>query len=309
MTLIPARLGKGDKIGIVSPSTPVKPELLGQWHNGIEFLESLGLEAVPGKHTHSTTWGYAAAPQEKAEDIHGMFADDSIRAIICSQGGATANGCLPYLDWELIRSHPKIFLGISDITVLLNAIHSKTGLVTFHGNDLLWGFGRDPTPYDREEFIACLLEARTGEIPVNGQRRTVRPGVAQGKLLGGNLHCLLKLAGTPYFPDFREAIFFVEAIGITPEACDHLFQQLKQMGVFDSIRGVVVGFIDGLQNSEKALMQMEEVLLRVTSEYAFPILKVDDFGHNCPNTVLPVGATVRMDADRRTIEVLEECVR
>ncbi len=309
MTLIPARLGKGDKIGIVSPSTPVTPELLEQWRSGIDFLEGLGFEVVPGKYVHSTAWGYTAAPAEKAEDINGMFADDSIRAIICSQGGATANGCLPYLDWELIRSHPKIFLGISDITVLLNAIHARTGLVTFHGNDLLWGFGRDPAPYDREEFMACLMEARTGEIPVNGQRRTVRSGTAAGKLLGGNLHCLLKLAGTPYFPDFSDAIFFVEAIGITPEACDHLFQQLKQMGVFERIRGAVVGFIDGLQNSEKALMQMEEVLLRVTSENDFPILKVDEFGHNCPNTVLPVGGMVRMDAGRRTIEILEDCVR
>ncbi len=309
MVLIPKGLFQGAAIGIVSPSNPVIKELKGQFTQGVKFLEKLGFKVVIGKHVFSTSWGYAASPQEKAEDINRMFDDESISAIICSQGGATANACLPYLDWENIRKNPKIFLGISDITVLLNAIHKKTGLITFHGNDLIWGFGRDPTRYDEGEFLSRLVEAKIGAIPPNRERRTVRKGVAEGKLLGGNLNCLLKLAGTPYFPDFSRAILFVEAINITAEECDRLFQQLKQMDVFKLIRGVLVGYIDGLQNCEKALMQMEDVLLRVTEEYDFPILKINDFGHNCPNTVLPVGGEVRIDADKLTIEILKNCVQ
>ena len=309
MALIPRRLNKGDAIGIVSPSSPVTPELNKQFKKGMEFLERLGFTCIVGKHVTSTSWGYAASPLEKAEDINQMFADDSIKAIICSQGGATANACLPYLDWKGIRDNPKIFMGISDITVLLNAIHHKTGLITFHGDDLMWGFGRNPTTYLEEEFIARLVQAKIGEIPPSRERRTIRKGAAEGKLLGGNLNCLLKLAGTPYFPDFTGAILFVEAIGITSEQCDHLFQQLKQIGVFTKIRGVLVGYIDGLQNNKKALVQMEDVLLRVTAEHDFPILKTDDFGHNCPNTVLPVGGEVRMDADKQTIKILEKCVQ
>ena len=309
MVMIPKKLNKGDTIGIVSPSTPVTKELDGQLIKGIIFLESLGFKVVIGKHVYSTTWGYAASPQEKAEDINQMFADESIKAIICSQGGATANACLPYLNWNSIRENPKVFLGISDITVLLNAIHHRTALITFHGNDVMWGFGRNPTRYDEQEFIRRLMNGIIGEIPQNRERRTIRNGIAEGKLLGGNLHCLSKLAGTPYFPDFRRAILFVEAIGITPEVCDHLFQQLKQIGVFDQIRGVIIGYIDGLQNNENASMQMEDILLQVTAEYDFPVLKADDFGHNCPNTVLPVGGEVRINADRRTIEILEICVQ
>jgi muramoyltetrapeptide carboxypeptidase len=307
--LIPRKLSKGDAIGIVSPSTPVTPSLAGQCEAGVAFLESHGFRVVIGKHVHSTTLGYAASPREKAEDINQMFEDETIRAIICSQGGATANACLPYLNWDSIRKHPKVFLGISDIAVLLNAIHHKTGLITFHGNDLLWGFGRNPTTYDEQEFLACFINGRIGEIPPNRERRTIRPGIAEGRLLGGNLHCLLKLAGTPYFPDFAEAILFVEDIGIEPEGCDHLFQQLKQIGVFDQIRGVIIGYIDGLQNKENAVMQMEDVLLHVSAEYDFPVLKTDDFGHNCPNTVLPVGGRARIDADKGRIEILEECVQ
>lgn len=309
MAMLPKKLNKGDAIGIVSPSTPVTQELAGQFKKGIKFLESLGFNVVIGEHVHSATWGYAASPQEKAEDINQMFADESIKAIICSQGGATANACLPNLDWNSIREHPKIFIGISDITVLLNAIHHKTGLITFHGNDVMWGFGRKPTRYDKQEFITRLIDGWIGEIPPSRERQTIRNGVTEGKLLGGNLNCLLKLAGTPYFPDFTSAILFVEAIGITPEGCDYLFQQLKQIGVFDQIRGVIIGYIDGLQNDEKALIQMEDVLLHVTAEYDFPILKTDDFGHNCPNTVLPVGGEVRINADSRTIEILEMCVQ
>jgi muramoyltetrapeptide carboxypeptidase len=307
--VIPRKLSQGDVIGIVSPSSPVVDEFAVQFRQGIAFLKSHGFELVIGKHVSSTTLGYTASPREKAEDINQMFADESIQAIVCSQGGATANACLPHLDWETIRGHPKIFLGISDISVLLNAIYQKTGLVTFHGNDLLWGFGRNPTNYDEQEFNARLIEGRIGDIPPSRERRMIRSGVAEGKLLGGNLPCLLKLAGTAYFPDFTNAVLFVEAIGIQPEECDHLFQQLKQIGVFDRIRGAIIGYIDGLQNDENAVMQMEDVLLYVTADYDFPILKTEDFGHNCPNTVLPVGGDVRIDADHGRVEILEKCVQ
>jgi muramoyltetrapeptide carboxypeptidase len=308
MPIIPPGLKKGDRLGLVSPSTPVTPELEAQFESGVDCLEKLGFELVPGQYIRSISWGYTASPQEKAEDINRMFADRSIKGILCTQGGATANACLPYLDWEMIRNSPKVFLGISDITVLLNAIHAQTGLVTFHGNDLLWGFGREPAEYDLREFVRTLMDGDLGEIPANGERRTIRSGNAEGRLLGGNLQCLLKLAGTSYFPDFSEAILFVEAIGITPEGCDHCFQQLKQMGVFQQIRGAIVGYIDGLQNNEKSLPQMEAILLRVTGGAGFPILKVNDFGHNCPNTVLPVGGWARLDADRRRIDLLEKYV-
>jgi muramoyltetrapeptide carboxypeptidase len=237
-----------------------------------------------------------------------MFADPAIKAVICSQGGSTANACLPYLDWGVIQANPKILMGISDITVLLNAVQRQTGLVTFHGNDVTWGFGRYPTPYDLDEFRARLVDGQIGPIPTDGPRRTIRGGVAEGTLLGGNLTSLLKLAGTPYFPDFRGAILFVEAINIAPEACDYGFEQLKQIGVFDQIHGAVVGYIDGLQNNPAALMQMEDILLRVSSAYDFPILKTNDFGHNWPNTTLPVGGRVRIDADQKLLEIVEPIV-
>ncbi|MBN1681532.1 MAG: LD-carboxypeptidase [Anaerolineae bacterium] len=307
--MLPARLNPGDTIGIVAPSTPVTQELEAQFAAGIAFLETLGFQVVTGRHIYSTSWEYTAAPQEKATDINRMFADPVIHAIVCAQGGSTANACLPYLDWNMIRANPKIVLGISDITVLLNAITHYTGLITFHGNDVMWGFGRHPTPYDVDEFKRCLMMGRSGLIPPNGPRKTVRSGAAEGTLWGGNLHCLQKLIGTPYCPHFTDAILFIEALDIKPEVCDHLFHQLQQAGVFDRVRGVIVGYIDGLQNDPEAAHQMEDILVRITAEYTFPVLKMDDFGHNCPNTVLPVGGRARLDADAHTLEIIEPVVR
>jgi muramoyltetrapeptide carboxypeptidase len=301
MVIFPERLTKGDTIGIISPSNPVTDEFKNQFDQGVGLLENLGFRIVIGKHVFSTSLMYAASPFEKAEDINLMFANPTIKAIICSQGGSTANACLPYLDWIKIQKNPKIFMGISDITVLLNAIHKYTGLITFHGNDVMWGFGNEPTNYDLSEFKRILVDANTGDIPANGKRVTVRGGSAEGKLLGGNLNCLLKLAGTSYFPDFFESILLVEAINLKPEVCDYYFHQLKQIGVFDQIKGVIIGFIDGLENDDNAPMQMEDILLHITADYDFPILKANDFGHNCPNTTFPIGGIANINADRRTI--------
>ncbi|HEX3047384.1 MAG TPA: LD-carboxypeptidase [Bacillota bacterium] len=303
----PFKLRKNDKLGIVSPSSPVTDDVMAQFRQGVDYLKALGFELVIAKNALSNSLGYSASPEEKAEDINAMFCDPGVKAIICSQGGATANACLPFLDWEMISRNPKIFLGISDITVLLNAIHAKTGLITFHGNDVAWGFGREPKAYDRQEFMDRLINGKVGLINSNGARTTVRGGIAEGRLLGGNLGCLLKLAGTPYFPNFEEAILFLESYGFSPEACHSNFAQLEQSGVFDKIKGIIVGYIYGEGAFQRGL-HLEDVLTTATAKYQLPILKVNDFGHNCPNTVIPVGAKAKLNADEKTIEIIEACV-
>ena len=307
MSIIPSKLSPGDAIGIVSPSSPVTTELEEKFTRGIAHLEKLGYRLVPGENVRSASWGYCASPQEKAQDISRMFADEGIKAIFCSQGGVTANACLEFLDWDVIRLHPKIFMGMSDISVLLNAIHATTGMITFHGNDVVWGFGRKPGDYDDSEFKRVLEHGGVGLIPPRQARQTIRGGITEGVLLGGNLACTMKLAGTRYFPDMNGAILCMEAFEITPEACDQYFHQLMQMGVFEQIAGVVIGYNYSLQKTH-SLIQMENVLLRITTHYAFPILKTEDFGHNCPNTVIPIGGRVRLDADTGIIEVLENVV-
>ena len=308
-SLIPAKLSPGDTIGVIAPSDPVPPGFEDRLQAGQSLLESLGFRVKFGDCIRKNTLGYAATPQEKTDDLHKMFSDPEVKAVICAQGGDTANAPLHLLDWDLIHNNPKIFLGLSDITVLLNAIHHKTGLITFHGSDLLWSFGNDLPDYEREEFSRQLIRGEVGEIPPNRKRACVRGGRAQGVLLGGNLRCLLKLAGTPYWPDFRGAIFFMEAYEITPKACHAAFAQLLQMGVFDQIHGAVVGYIDSLQRQPSPRPRMEDILLEMTAGFDFPILKINDFGHNCPNTILPVGAEASIDANLKTLKITSQFVR
>lgn len=302
--MIPKKLTAGDTIGVIAPSDPVLHEDKERLIAGCDYLRDLDFKIKYSPNLFANTLGFSASPQEKADDINAMFADPSVRGIICAQGGETSNTTLPYMDWEVIRHNPKVFLGISDITVLLNAIFHQTGLVTFHGNDILWGFGNNPTPYDDQEFRRVLIDGRIGPIPANRPRQTIRAGQAQGRLLGGNLGCILKLAGTPFWPDFHNTILFVEDYTITAKACHAAFHQLKQMGVFDGIKGMIVGYIYSMQCEETPKPHMEDVLLEVTKEFTFPILKVNDFGHNCPNTILPIGSEVLMDADQQILSTI-----
>ena len=304
--IIPKKLQKGDKIGIVSPSNPVTEIWEIQLESGIRVLkEDFGLDVLLAPNALKNTLGYSATPEEKAEDINAMLADKSIKAIVCSQGGANANSVLPFLDYDLIRSNPKIFLGISDITVLLNAIYHKTGLVTFHGNDVMWGFGRKHELYDEDEFRIRLMEGRTEIINKNSEWKCIRKGKTEGTLIGGNLNCMNKLIGTEFMPCFEGNILFLEDFGEEGDSAEvHcLLYHLKQIGVFEQISGLWLGHY-----KNKLDVQFEDIALDVLKSYDFPILKCDDFGHNCPNTTLPVGAKVRLDADRQEVVILESCV-
>ena len=311
-TLISNRLHAGDTIGIVSPSAAVTARVKPQLKEGIRFLHRSGFKTVLGKNHLKVQDGSAGTPEERAEDINLMFEDNEIAGIICSQGGDTSNTCLPYLDFNSIRKNPKIFMGISDITVLLNAFHAKTRLVTFHGNDVMWGFGRKPTKYDMDEFENRLVKGEIGRVKKNSAWKSIRPGSAEGRLVGGNLRCLLKLAGTRYQPDFRNSILFLESFVVNPDECSFMLSHLQQLGAFEKLKGVLIGYIWGLQASRKRrqLTQMEDIVKRVTGEYDFPIVKCDDFGHNCPNTTLPIGTRVRLTADgaNSQLEILEKCV-
>ncbi len=310
--LIPARLQPGDTIGVITPSAPVfaspSPEPMKELERGLAFLRDLGFEAVLGAHALKG-YGYSAgSPRERASDLNAMFANPDIRAILSTHGGYTANSCLPFLDARTIRENPKVLMGFSDLTVLLLAIYARTGLVTFHGNMVMWHFGMNPTEYDRQEFLDRMTHGRIGTVRKNSEWTTIRGrGRVEGRLIGGHPGQLSFLIGTPYWPDFSETILFLEVPVVFPAALDARFHQMRQMGLFDKVRGVVVGHTDEPPEDPK---HMPEFLLhKVTYDLDFPIVKCDDFGHHCPNTVLPIGVRARLDADQAELEILEPCVQ
>jgi len=311
--LLPDRLRKGARIGIVTPSAAVTRTSKPLLTRGIRFLRRLGFETELGRNALKHLDESAGTPEQRAEDIHYMFSNKEIDAIICSQGGATANTVLPLVDFGLIAKNPKVFMGLSNITVLLNSIFARTGLVTFHGNDVMFGFGRRPTRYDEREFVGRLVEGRVGRVNKNSRWKTIRPGSGEGRLMGGNLPSLLSLAGTSFWPDLTGVVLFLEAYASPPDEYRSMLSQLKQSGAFDGLNGILVGYIWGLQATAKRRRQtqMEDIVHEITREYDFPVVKCDDFGHNCPNTTLPVGARVRLEAEGGNdseLRILEPCV-
>lgn len=309
MTLLASRLRLGDTIGVFTPSGEIddspSESPYEELEKGTRFLEKLGFKVVLGENALKRGYFGAGTPQERADDINQMFANPDIHALISSHGGIHANSILPYLDYDLIRRNPKILMGFSDVSTLHLGIYSKTGLVTFHGNMVIWYFGMEPQEYDRQEFLDRLVTGKIGPVNKHSEWRTVRgEKSAEGKLLGGNDWVMSWLLGTPYFPDMSDSILFIEIPGFAPGSFYNRLTQFKQAGIFEKVKGVLIGFAN-----EKDGYKAEDIFLEVTAEYDFPIVKTDDFGHNCPNTTLPVGVQCRLDPASARLEILEACVK
>lgn len=306
-------LKKGDKIGIITPSNPITPDRKPFFDKAIKKFETLGFKVIYSKNCFNLDRFEVSGgePQERADDLDDMFSNPEIKAIYCSQGGDTANQILSLINYKTIKQNPKIFLGMSDIDVLHLAINTETGLVVFHGSDPRSGRDLDlDIDYTWNSFQNRLIK-KSKDIPASSKRICVREGIAEGKIIGCNLSSILKLAGTPYFPDFKNSILFLEGYSENTKKAIGKLQQLKEIGVFDKIKGIVIGYVVGFQDEEwvkenNIKAKYENIVLDITKEYDFPILKTDDFGHKSPNCYLPIGAKARMNAKNKTIEIIDD---
>lgn len=300
------RLKVGDTIGIISPSAPITKELMEQFQEGLKVFENLGFKVKLSKNVYANTFGYSATINEKVEDIHEMFSNKDVKAIICSQGGQNSNAILPFLDYELIKNNPKIILGISDSTALLNAIYAKTGMITYHQNDVIWGLGREVSQKEMNDFMMRLMDGKIGEIEHFTKWRSLKEGQTEGYLVGGNLSTFTKLLNSKFCPDFENKILFLEEYAEKSplDEVDSRINLLKQNKVFDKINGLWIGYYES--DTENA--KFEDVVMNNLKEYHFPLLKCNDFGHNCENVVIPIGAKVKLDATNCEVQILEKIV-
>lgn len=312
--LLAPRLRSGSRVGVVTPSWPIamspSPDPNAELEKGMQTLRDLGFEPVLGEHALASDGYMAGRPAQRASDINRMFADPTIGAVLASHGGHVAHGVLRHLDWETIRSNPKIFIGFSNITTLNLALHAVTGLVTFNGNMVIWHLGMDPSPYDLSEFTAMLVDGRIGPVAKNSTWTTVRNGeVGEGRLVG-DATGLRGLAGTPYaMPLDEDLILFFEGMADPPGITETLLYHLEYMGVLSRTRGVLVGNDGSGFTGQPPQVPFVDILLDVAAAYDFPIVTCDDFGHGCPNTVLPIGVSARLDPLTATLEIMEPAVR
>jgi muramoyltetrapeptide carboxypeptidase len=298
---LPKRLFKGDTLGVAAVSDPLSNNDMARFGAGVEFIERLGFKLRLGRYLSSKN------PAERARDFNEFFLDPEIKGIIAAQGGDSAETLLEYIDWNAVRANPKIFMGFSDVTVLLNAMYAECGMATFHGGDVKFHYGLYAGQYDRREFTRRLVLGDGGYVEKDAdalERKCVRAGRARGVLLGGNLRCLLKLSATRHWPDFTGAVLMLESYRITPEKCLEYFRELENVGVFDRIAGALVGYVYSMQADNPSGPQMEDIFKDFTSGYDFPILKINEFGHGRPNAILPVGGVVEMDAAEKSLYIV-----
>lgn len=302
--IIPNRLQKGDKIGVVAPSSPLTSDDLEAVNNSISLMEASGFSIEFGKNTFSNSLGYSSAAKEKAEDINAMFANPEIKAIFCASGGFNANSTFEYLDYGLISQNPKIICGFSDSTALLNMITAKTGIVTFHGATFKaltsWA-----TDLGYQEVINRFVRASTDLAEPDDTFYAIQEGFAQGELVGGNLSCFSQLITGKYSVDVTNKILFLEELCLeTPPALVHSrLSFLKQNDVFSKIKGLWIGNYDGSAKLEKIVLDVLE------NNYRFPIIKSNNFGHIEKKMVIPIGTKASIDTSKEIkIELIENCI-
>lgn len=310
---IPQALVPGDRIGVISPASPPKPEKHDQYQNGLAYLRGLGYKITEGKHVLDQ-YGYLAGTDEsRADDLNAMFRNPRVKAIICSRGGYGTPRLLDLIDYEAVRRHPKILVGYSDITSLQLALYAQTGLVTFSGPMVAVEMGKGILPFTEKHFWAMvgksarqLLKARAGEY----EPQVYHGGVGEGRLLGGCLSLINPLIGTPYQPDFTGAILVIEDIGEDVYGIDRYLVQLRYAGILDKLNGLIFGQFLDMESSEKSdpTLSLEEVLEKFTRDLHIPILGNFPYGHQDFKYTMPFGCRVRLDADKGTLRLLEPAV-
>jgi muramoyltetrapeptide carboxypeptidase len=299
----PKKLVMGDTIGIIAPSRPIihiKKEI----DEGIKILKDRGFKVKLGKNLYKKSYYSAGSAKERASDLNAMFKDKQVKAIMCATGGITSNQLLDLIDYEAIKKNPKIFIGYSDITVLLLAIHKKTGLITFHGPNL---HSLKKLDKKAENFLFNML---TGESQYcyPSEMEIIKKGVAKGALVGGNIHLSNSLLGTKYSPTYNKKIWFWEDLGESPASLDQKLNQFKLSGNLKNISGMIIGnLLDCIDKKYKEdNRSINEIILELTKEYNFPIIKVPYFGHGISNFyTFPIGVTSEINTKTCEFKIIE----
>jgi muramoyltetrapeptide carboxypeptidase len=313
--LKPRRLASGNTVGLIAPAGPASDDESVRF--SIELLESFGFRVKQGKHVFARNQYLAGDDRDRAADVNTMFADDDVDAIFTLRGGYGTQRILPMLDYDVIRKNPKVFIGSSDITGILIAMHEKTGLVGFHGPSA----GGNYSDYALEEWRkvlwepgdrtrigeAPLFEARPGQVEKSNRLTRFAGGSAEGRLIGGNLTLVSTLMGTPYEPDFRDRIVFLEDVNEAPYRIDRMLTQLWLAGKLQHAAGIAFGKFTKTEDEGNSF-SIEEIITQRCGDLGIPVVSGLMIGHIADKTTVPMGIMARLDADAGSLELLEPAV-
>jgi len=297
--IFPARLKPGDKIGVVAPASPFNRKAFNQ---GLGVLEKMGFIPHLPEGIFKKQRYLAGTDAGRAEQIHSLFRDKTVRAIICARGGYGSLRLLTLLDYRTIRKNPKVFVGFSDVTALLTVFYTRCGLVCFHGP--MAATLATATQKSCEDLYGAVASAEKIRL-TSPHAEVIRAGKASGPVLGGNLTTLSHLLGTPFAPVLKGHILILEEINEAPSRLDRMLTQMKLAGCFKGLAGLVLG---SFKNCGKK-RDVNEIVVDIFQDAKFPVLAGFSFGHVRGNPTIPVGLKATLDADANLLSFHEACTK
>ncbi|ADH85013.1 S66 peptidase family protein [Desulfurivibrio alkaliphilus] len=287
---LPPPLRPGDTIGVFAPAGPVQDRDAAE--AGLRLLNEAGFVIRHRRGLLERRRGYLAGEdRERVEELHELWRDPEVKALLALRGGYGCLRLLPLLNWELLAARRKLLIGFSDLTVLQSALLQKTGTCPLHGPML-----STLATSDRES-VRHFFQVIGGDYcrPIRpAGLEIIRPGQARGPLLGGNLACLNHLLGTPWEPDLRGSILLLEDVGEAPYRIDRLLTQLALAGRLTGLAGLILGEFQDCGPQE----DIWQLLLELTAAQQLPIWGNFPVGHGRRNLTLPLGATASLDSSR-----------
>jgi muramoyltetrapeptide carboxypeptidase len=283
---------------LAAPASPFDRQAL---LAGIEVLQAWGFRVQYTSRVFDKHRYLAGTDAARAAELHALFTNPDIRAIFCCRGGYGSQRLLPYLDAALIAAHPKIFMGCSDLTSLLLYLYSQCRLVTFHGPVVAGGLHHGLAPAVQRQLKGVLTGDTEAMQPPTSCLETLtvlRAGEAEGRLLGGCLSLFVCTIGTPFQPDPRDAILFLEDRGERLYAIDRMLTYLRLAGVFEEVRGLVFGNIKLVEADRGRSYGVQEVILDVLGDLRVPLLYGFPAGHCRQPLTLPFGVRVAIREGR-----------
>ncbi|WP_299532933.1 LD-carboxypeptidase [Ulvibacterium sp.] len=310
--IFPPQLRKGNVVGLIAPGYAINEEVLEEAKTA---LRAMGLvpyhtERILSKHGY-----FSNTDAQRVKDVNHMFANPDVDGILCARGGYGCTRIMHLVDYESIKKNPKVFIGFSDITALLNGIFTETGLITFHGpvgstlND----------PYSIEQLQKVVMHPQDQLLIQNAkiknqrirenpeyERYVITPGIGEGRLLGGSLTLINALIGTPHEIDFTDSLVCIEDVEEAPYRIDRMLTQLLAGQSFSKAAGILFGVSAGCNSSTNPdSFSLKEVIMDRIGPLKIPSVYGMSFGHVAQNFTFPIGVKARLNTEDMTLQLLE----
>ena len=294
----------GDIIGFICPSG--KMDMTSPRIAKLEaIIKGMGFDVKYGRSCYGDNGYLAGTDEERCNDIQEMFLDKDIKAIICMKGGYGASRIVDMIDYEIIKNNPKLFMGFSDITVLLNAFYQKASLPTVHGQVGIFLGRNDMDQISLDDFQKLLREDFMGRTFHNSDCKTLVGGTARGIIVGGNLSLIANLVGTEYDIDFHDKIVFIEEVDEDPYRIDRMFAQLRLSGKLNQAKAFIFGHFTNCESTDNT-QTVEDLINEYFMDLHVPVITHFASGHQFPFLNIPIGLEAEINADICEIKILGE---